>query len=231
MPLPFFVKGGALALLAATGGAAGDTTIRTVDEPVHRGVATLVEELSIGVADGEEHDMLGEIADIALAPDGSLFALDRQVPVIRHYDAMGRFLGNVGRSGQGPGEYRIVSGIAVDREGRLVVWDTGNWRVSIYAPNGDFLSQWHTSSGTGGSATANYSRGLVVDRDGRVVTRRTLFSRDLSDRPTVWIRYGPDGAVLDTLRAPDFPVPAAQLTAVAGGPAPARGSPSRRGGS
>jgi hypothetical protein len=83
--------------------APADTIVRFAQRPIHPGVSTLVEELSIGVADGAEEYMLGEIADIALGADGSIYAFDRQVPAIRQYDARGKFVRTIGRRGQGPG--------------------------------------------------------------------------------------------------------------------------------
>jgi hypothetical protein len=159
--------------------------------------------MSIGAADGAEDYLIGEIGDMALGRDGSLFVYDGQVPVVRQYDASGKFVRRVGRSGSGPGEYRSVSGIATTPDGRLLVWDTGNWRVNVYAANGDFVSQWMTPSGMSGGGTAQYSRALTVDTSGRVVARKTIFDlRNIDNRPTVWLRFRPDGTPLDTLHEP-----------------------------
>lgn len=193
-----------------------DTVVRMEARPVHPGVATLVEELSIGVADGEEQFMLGDIADLAIGRDGSIYAFDRQVPVIRHYDVNGRYLGSIGRRGQGPGEYLSVSGLAITPDGRLLVWDTGNWRTNVYAADGAYLMQWSTPSGSTG-ATATFSRALMVDTAGTVITRRFLFNRrDFMDRPTVWMRYSPAGRLVDTLRAPASAKQSATLRATSG---------------
>jgi hypothetical protein len=202
-----------------------DTIVRTVQRPLHTGVAALVEELSIGVEDGAEEYMLGEIADIALGRDGSIYALDRQVPVIRHYDAQGKYIRSIGRRGEGPGEYRSVSGLAVAPDGRLLVWDTGNWRINVYSPSGDAITQWLTPSGSGGSSMATYARAISVDNAGRIVTRKVIFNaEDIRNRPTVWLRFRPDGRVLDTLRAPHFTdVP--ELMATSGRATVTRGVP------
>ena len=183
-----------------------DTIVRTVQAPRHTGIATLVEEMSIGVADGDEAYMIGQVSDIALGRDGSLYVFDGQVPVVRHYDASGKFMGQVGRSGSGPGEYRSASGVATLPDGRLIVWDTGNWRVNVYAANGHFLTQWITPSGMSGGGTAQYTRALMVDSAGRIVTRKQIMNlRDLERQPTVWLRYRGDGTFLDTLHAPPGP--------------------------
>jgi hypothetical protein len=186
----------------AQGSQRADTVVRMAQRPLHPGVATLVEEVSIGVGDGAEEYMLGDIADIALGRDGSIFALDRQVPVVRQYDAQGRFIRNIGRRGQGPGEMRSPSGIALTRDGRLLLWDTANWRINIYSATGDILPQITTPSGSSGSSMAQYARALMVDTAGRIVTRKTVFTAPLAPRPTIWVRFMPDGTQVDTVQAP-----------------------------
>lgn len=180
-----------------------DTIVRAAQQPAHPGVARLVEEMSIGVADGAEEYTIGEVADMALGRDGSLYVFDGQVPVVRHYDAAGKFLRSIGRSGSGPGEYRSASGIATMPDGRLLVWDTGNWRINVYAANGDFLTQWMTPSGMSGGGTAQYSRAILADTSGMVITRKTIFNmRNMDSRPTVWLRFRPDGTPADTVHEP-----------------------------
>jgi len=182
-----------------------DTIVRVAGQPVHAGVATLVEELSIGVADGAEEYMLGDVADIALGRDGTMFVLDRQVPAIRQYDNQGKYVRTIGRSGSGPGEYRSASGLATMRDGRLLLWDTANWRINVYSADGAAQTQWLTPSGSSGSSSAQFSRALLVDTAGIVVTRKTIFSRDFNNRPTVWVRFRPDGSLIDTIQAPPAP--------------------------
>jgi hypothetical protein len=202
---------------ASQRGASADTIVRLAQQPLHPGVATLKEELSIGIADGAEEYMLGEIADIALARDGSIYVFDRQVPAIRHYDAQGKFLRSIGRRGQGPGEYHSASGLATLRDGRLLLWDTGNWRINVYAANGDVLTQWTTPSGMGGGGTAMYSRAIMVDTSGLVITRKTILDiRNSMNRPTIWLRYRPDGTPLDTIHAPAAPRMMEEVSATSG---------------
>lgn len=194
-----------MASVAGAQGGARDTVVRNADRPMHPGVATLVEELSIGVGDGAEEYIFGSIADVALGRDGSLYVFDGQVPIVRHYDASGRFLRNIGRAGSGPGEYRSASGIATMPDGRLLVWDTGNWRINVYSAKGDVLTQWTTPSGMSGGGTAQFSRAIFVDTAGMVTTRKMIFDRNPENRPTIWVRFRPDGTPADTIHEPPAP--------------------------
>lgn len=211
----------ALVLLAATlatsagaqTAARRDTVVKTAGAPVHARQGTLVEELSIGVVDGDEEYMFGDIADMTLGNDGSIFVLDRRVPIVRQYDASGKFVRNVGRSGSGPGEYRSVSGIGTLKDGRLVLWDTGNWRVNVYSPAGQFITQWATPSGSA-NATATYSRALLVDNRDNVWCRGNIIKRteDGVTRRSVWFRVDA-GGIRDTLENPAMPDPGQGLRA------------------
>ncbi len=182
-----------------------DTVVRIAGTPVHARQGTLVEELSIGVVDGAEEYLFGEVADIAVGNDGALFVLDRKVPVIRQFSAAGKFVRNIGRFGSGPGEYRSVSGLAVMKDGRLLLWDTGNWRVNIYSPTGQFITQWMTPSGTANS-TATYARAIMVDTSGAVWCRGSVLTRGAAglQRRNVWLRVDA-GGVRDTVELPPIP--------------------------
>ena len=207
--LTFVVLLGLLALAPARAATQSstrvDTIVRVAQAPVHPGVATLVEEISIGVADGAEEYMLGDVADIVIGRDGTMYVLDRQVPAIRQYDDRGKYIRTIGRGGAGPGEYRSPSGLATMRDGRLLLWDTGNWRINVYSADGTTLTQWQTPSGSSGSSSAQFSRALLVDTAGIVITRKTIFSRDFNNRPTVWVRFRSDGSLIDTIQP--LPVP------------------------
>ena len=73
----------------------------------------LVEEIRIGNLTGDEAYTFGSVGALAPAPDGSLYVVDSQVPIIRRYDQDGQHIGDIGRRGEGPGEYQEVSGLAV----------------------------------------------------------------------------------------------------------------------
>ena len=54
------------------------------------------------------------------------------------------FLGEFGRYGTGDGEFIWPSGIAKDKHGNLFVTDEWLNRVSIFDPDGKFMSAWST---------------------------------------------------------------------------------------
>jgi hypothetical protein len=94
----------------------------------------LVEELRIGKLEGAQEYMFGDVAGIAVGRDGSIVVADGQGPIVRMYDAHGRFLRNLGRRGTGPGEYNEILGIQTLSDGRFATWDPQNRRINVYDP-------------------------------------------------------------------------------------------------
>ena len=197
----------------------GDTTIRMAARPVHAGVATLVPEISIGVFDGADEYMFGEVNELAVARDGSIYVFDRQVPALRKYDANGKFVKTFGRKGQGPGEYISGGGLGVLPDGRVLLWDTGNWRINVYSPNGDLLTQFNTPGNLGPNTTYVTSRAMVIDTAGFIYLRQSVRERPVAGQSgppasrNVLIRLRADGAVVDTIEAPKFSHTPRSLTA------------------
>jgi len=130
----------------------GDTlVVRTVGVP-DSVTLRLVEELRIGELEGAEEYTFGNVLSIAPAHDGGAYVWDSRMRLLRQYDATGRYVRQVGRRGEGPGEYESVGGMAT-MDGRLVFWDRYNHHVAVYDGAGALLQWWKpmTMSGiTGG---------------------------------------------------------------------------------
>ena len=197
--------------LAGTDGSRGihaqraDTIVRRIGQPVHGGVATLVEEVSIGAAAGPPEQTFSSIAEIAIGPDGSVFVLDRPAagtPFLRQYDAAGRFLRTIGRAGDGPGEYRAPSGLAVLRDGRVLLRGGANHRINVYDHGGEPLASWRLNE-TGTYIAQNV---IVVDTGGTIWVRTPpRFLRTGTRLPPQFTRLTSAGALVDTVLAPEMP--------------------------
>ena len=215
--LQFFLLATAIAACSDAGGGStetwraerdtvGDTiVIRTVAGSVWGDTARLVERLSIGVAEGTELEMLGNVRAIAVAQDGTVYVSDRVGPMLRQYAPDGRFLRIVGRSGGGPGEYaRPDGGLAVLRDGRVVLRDPGNARLAIYAPDGTPAGTWRISG------NLNTSRRMYTDTAGALYTLAVVDREEFA--VGLW-RFGPDGTPGDTTAAPTWAYEEAEVKA------------------
>ncbi len=64
------------------------------------------DKITIGLEDGEYHEMFGMVIDLALPGDGTVLVLDHINSEVRVFDYGGTLITIVGRPGGGPGEFR-----------------------------------------------------------------------------------------------------------------------------
>jgi hypothetical protein len=168
----------------------GDTlVIRTVSGS-EWGTARLVEELRIGVVEGSEHEMFGQVGALAVLLGGEVLVYDAQATAIRRFDAGGAYLGAIGGAGSGPGEYTNVTGLAVLDDGRIVANDFGNGRFNVYAWDGNLLDTWLVQPA------------IAVRRPVPVDGRGGVFLHDLRAGDHVLIRITGSGSPQDTIPIP-----------------------------
>lgn len=84
---------------------------------------TATEEFSIGVLEGDEHEVVGQIADIEVDREGNMYVLDSEFSEVRVYSPEGAFLYAVGGAGEGPGEFSSPRYLDLDPSGRILVAD------------------------------------------------------------------------------------------------------------
>ncbi len=155
--------------------------------------------------------------DVAVLPDGSFYVSDgyKNTRVVK-FTAEGRHVAEWGAKGDGPGQFNLPHGIALDSRGRVYVCDRTNSRIQVFDPAGKFLAQWkgghvgrpygvgvgpddHVFIIDGGDpAYAPEQRGKVVefDAEGRVLDTFGSPGRDAGQFQTGHdIAIGPDGAV------------------------------------
>ena len=54
----------------------------------------------------------------------------------------GKFIKAWGKEGSAPGEFDVPHGLAIDRQGRLLVADRSNNRIQIFDQDGTFIDAW-----------------------------------------------------------------------------------------
>jgi hypothetical protein len=179
-----------------------DTIVWHARGPEAPRFAVVEETLSIGTGDGDpDYMFFGELG-LAIGLDGSMVVLEANLPVpqplLRMYDAEGRFVRHLGRTGQGPGEFLRPGGVAAMPDGRFLLADLQQGRMTVYSSSGVFEETW----------TAPFHQILdgrvFVGPDGTVA----LWSRGAPpEREEVIVRLAPGGAVIDTLPLPERALP------------------------
>jgi DNA-binding beta-propeller fold protein YncE len=82
------------------------------------------------------------------------------------FDPNGKFQYKFGSTGSGDGELNRPAGIAVEKNGNVIVVDSGNSRLQVFSPEGKLLAQ----CGKAGSGDGEFNQpwGITTDKDGNI---------------------------------------------------------------
>jgi hypothetical protein len=190
----------------------GDTVVvRTVAGSIWGAPRRLVPELRIGGMEGGDDYLFGQLNALAVDSAGRIYALDGQVPALRVYGADGRYVRTIGRAGEGPGEYTQPdpNGLAVLPDGRILLHDPGNARITVYSPEGETLDEWPMRGGM----WTDYP--LFTDAGGQVYAY--VWNPRQRSGGAALLELSPEGTPLDTLALPTWEYEAPTISARSGG--------------
>ena len=96
---------------------------------------------SVGKEEGEGWQLLSNVSAAAFDARGNLYVLDAGNHRVLAFDPHGRFLRQIGKQGQGPGEISFAVSMTVLSDGRVAVFDIGRSAYSLFKPDGKFIEQ------------------------------------------------------------------------------------------
>ena len=92
--------------------------------------------LRIGATTGAEEYLFQTITGIVRLPGDRLAVADDGFLTIRVYDRSGQYLYQMGRHGDGPGEFQSIDGLWLTDAGELAVWDSDLRRITRFTQAG-----------------------------------------------------------------------------------------------
>ena len=113
----------------------------------------------------------GDPSVMAFFPNGDFLLGDGywNSRIIR-YNARGEFLHEFGELGNGPGQFDLIHGLAIDRSHRIYVGDRSNDRIQVFTENGEFIEEWpDVSDPVGVFIDENESVWVVSARLNRII--------------------------------------------------------------
>jgi hypothetical protein len=186
----------------------GDTIIARAQGPALWGdEVTVQEEVRIGELEGADEYTFGSVVSVTVDDAGAMYVLDQQAKTARKYDAGGRHVLNIGRSGSGPGELKQPHSLDFVPDGRLAVRDFGNARINLYDATGESVG---TLIIPGGFYT---STPMHIDTVGRIYTSVIADRMEGQMFKVGFQRFSADGKVQDTIRNPRRDFQSASLIA------------------
>jgi len=159
---------------------------------------TLVEELRIGVVEGQPEYQFGQLSGFSPLSDGRIVVADAMAQRVRFYSPEGEHLKTVGTSGSGPKDFGEgwLSIIVVPGD-TILVRDTRNERIHRLAPDGTWLGQFSTLPEDG-----RYVAGWDVTPSGTLISSHgpmVLPDTPAVDSMDLLLVRDIRGAVIDTL--------------------------------
>lgn len=151
---------------------AGRGQAQSLAEIFRAGQVRFVPEITITDSSLAGKVFLSEsLSDFALDDRGNLYVCDSREGHLLKFDAAGAFLGTIGKTGQGPGEFNYPAEIELF-EGRLYVRELMTSRISIFDAGGTFTK----------SVPIERSAGqwweMRVLPDGRFIVHREIIDRE-----------------------------------------------------
>ena len=94
----------------------------------------------VGALDGETWEMFASVPEVGFDDAGNLYVFDRSGGDSRDarivvFDRTGAFLREFGSAGEGPGEFKRASDMAIMRDGTTIVLDSGHDAYQIFDPS------------------------------------------------------------------------------------------------
>jgi hypothetical protein len=114
--------------------------------------------------------------DVAFAANGDVLVSDGYGnPRIVRFSATGKYLGEFGERGNGPGQFQLPHNLVIDAAGRIYVSDRENQRVEVFDAGGKYLSEWDHIGGASSLVMTTdqhvWTGGVLHDLDGKVIGR------------------------------------------------------------
>ena len=163
---------------------------------------------SVRIGEGEAREFaFSRISGLGLDTNGYLYVSDAQEDRVDVFALDGRHLATIGRRGQGPGEFRYPTSLAISPAGDLLVRDQSRLQRFTRPEASSPATRFVAVVTALGMYDWMSQRAGVIDRDGTFHAPRS-YSTGRSDVQThhqMIVRIAPDGAARDSLVAPQYP--------------------------
>jgi hypothetical protein len=129
----------------------GVECIHNMGTPLHPDMTvTFVEDLSISAEDKNGNIVFVEPWLSLVDNEQNIYIIERKDQFIRVFNSNGKQIKTIGAKGSGPGEFQaIYPYIAITKDGKIIVQDTGSRRTSFFDSTGRFIKSFQGRSNPG----------------------------------------------------------------------------------
>lgn len=214
--------GGSSAGAASVRDSAGVRIVENSQPGAEGWVVAQSPQVDIGGQAGDEAYDFGQVVAAYRLGDGRIAVGNGATFEIRFYDTAGVHAKSVGRQGSGPGEYQNMSAVLRGEGDSLLVIDMATRRITVLDDHGATARSFSLGGASGVTVPTNGTVSLAIPTgvftDGSILGVGLAFKigekrEGIYRDSAVYVRYGPDGAVADTLgRQPSLEMETMQLT-------------------
>ncbi len=144
----------------------------------------LKQDLVIGIQEKGTDYQFEVISDIKTDDDGNIYIVDEQAHCIKLFDKKGNYLKDIGRKGQGPGEFVAPTEMVV-LEDKIAVYSLG--RISYFTLDGNFIDH----------RKVMFGRIVCFDSEGNIIAQQA--GRPGNDMKLFLRKFNPEGQILYTV--------------------------------
>jgi len=183
----------------STGMEDGWPVVDNPDKPMHKDETIVAEEIwRLGHEDDEQEMVFGLISDGLIDEDGITYLLDSHLTTIYKVSPDGEILGNIGREGDGPGEFRNIMNMIFMPDGSLGIFELMPGRIVTMGRDGDPRPRF--SFGDDSSESMHNISRMAADENSVVLGYSVFeFSDEGLKSTNTLARYAPDGSVMNVL--------------------------------
>lgn len=153
-------------------------------------------ETVIGQMEGDSVYLFQRIREARMLPDDRIVVADQGLSVLRIYDIDGTFLTQMGRKGEGPGEFESLSEMWIKAPDTIGVWDRGTLRLTFFASDGSLARTVGLEPSVESAGVGHLDFLVGQLHDGSIALGSLTVDSDGRDRISVE-RFGPEGAHLE----------------------------------
>ncbi|MDH3495909.1 MAG: 6-bladed beta-propeller [Gemmatimonadota bacterium] len=106
-------------------------------------ILDLSEAVRIGSENGE-YDAFGRVTDAVFLESGAIAIADAILAQVVVFSQDARWVRSIGRSGDGPGEFRLPAVLAAGADDSLLVWDARTRTISFFDAQGKYVRSFRT---------------------------------------------------------------------------------------
>ena len=141
----------------------GVTVIKNPVEPMYGAeIIEIEEDLAIREEPSDDGLKFEMLVMLCIDDDGNIYAVDMYAACIKVFDSLGNHKFNIGRKGQGPGEFTSPFRIQYITPDRIMILDVSNYRLSWFSCDGDLIREISTVTIRPSRVESDVSGNLVV---------------------------------------------------------------------